>query len=226
VQEPWAHGTVVRATRFPHYYDLNTVRVEDDPDMSADELAAFADEAQGDLAHRRLDFERSDAAEPLRRRFEELGFITERLVWMRYEAPAPQPAIAVEEVPYDDVEALRIAWLEEDFPGHDTRDFIAESREVAQRRGAQVLAVRDQGACVGYAQLEHRDGSAEIAQVYVHPDRRGRGLGTALTCAAIHAAGRARDLWIVADDAGRPKELYRRLGFEPAWTATEVTRLP
>ena len=58
MQEPWAHGTVVRATRYPDYYDLNTIRVEDDPGMSADELAAFADEVQAELAHRRFDFER------------------------------------------------------------------------------------------------------------------------------------------------------------------------
>jgi hypothetical protein len=34
------------------------------------------------------------------------------------------------------------------------------------------------------------------------------------------------DLWIVADDEDRPKELYARLGFRPAWTAMEFQRLP
>lgn len=227
VQEPWAHGTVVRATRYPDYYDLNTIRVEDDPGMSADELAAFADEVQAELAHRRFDFERPDAAEPLRRRFEELGWIVERLVWMRHQtAPPPQTDIEVAEVPYDDVYDLRVSWLREDFPDHDMRAFIDQASEAAERRNAQVLAVREGDAPIGYAQLEHHEGSAEIAQVYVHPDHRGRGLGTAITCAAIHAGGGARDLWIVADDEGRPKELYRRLGFEPEWTAIEATRLP
>ena len=28
VLEPWAHGTVVRATRYPSYFDFNLVRVE------------------------------------------------------------------------------------------------------------------------------------------------------------------------------------------------------
>jgi ribosomal protein S18 acetylase RimI-like enzyme len=62
--------------------------------------------------------------------------------------------------------------------------------------------------------------------VYVRPDHRGRGIGTALTCAAIDAAGNAEDLWIVADDEGRPKELYARLGFRPAWAITEILRPP
>ncbi len=35
--------------------------------MSADELAEFADEALGELKHRRVDFDRIAAAEPVRR---------------------------------------------------------------------------------------------------------------------------------------------------------------
>jgi ribosomal protein S18 acetylase RimI-like enzyme len=226
VQEPWAHGTLLRATRYPDYYDLNAVRVEDDPGMSADELVAVAEEALGDLSHRRVDFEHADAAEPLRPRFEELGWKTERLVWMRHETAPPQgPDLAVAEVPYDAVTDLRMTWHEEDFD-HDPSAFIEQMREVAERRGAQILAAREAGVPIGYAQLEHHDGSAEIAQVYVHPHHRGRGLGTALTRAAIEAGAGGRDLWIVADDEGRPKQLYARLGFEPAWTAIQATRLP
>jgi ribosomal protein S18 acetylase RimI-like enzyme len=74
--------------------------------------------------------------------------------------------------------------------------------------------------------LEHDGQSAEIAQVYVHPKHRGRGIGTALTRAAIDAAGAVRDLWIVADDEDRPKDLYARLGFRPAWVAVEALGLP
>ena len=51
-------------------------------------------------------------------------------------------------------------------------------------------------------------------------------MGTALTRAAIGAAGRVRDLWIIADDEGRPKELYARLGFRPAWRMIEFLRRP
>jgi hypothetical protein len=36
VLEPWDHGTVVRATRFRTYFDLNVVRVEEDPQMTFD----------------------------------------------------------------------------------------------------------------------------------------------------------------------------------------------
>src|SRR5215216_6755805 len=101
---PWPHGTVVRATRYPSYFDFNAVRVEDDPGMSVDALVAFADEALAGLAHRRVDFDLVDAAEPLRGGFEAKGWRALRLLWMRHESPAPPgPDVPVEEVPYDAV---------------------------------------------------------------------------------------------------------------------------
>ena len=227
VLEPWAYGTVVRATRYPSYFDFNLVRVEGDPAMSIEALAAFADEALAGLAHRRIDFDLVAAAEPLRAGFEAKGWKSTRLVWMRHETPPPPgPDVPVEEVPYDAVDDLRVAWHVEDFPGRDPGAYHAQAREVAERRNVQVFAVRHGGAPVAFAQLERNDAVAEITQVYVHPEHRGSGRGTAMTRAAIDAAGAVRDLWIAADDDDRPKELYARLGFRPAWTAMEFVRLP
>jgi hypothetical protein len=45
-----------------------------------------------------------------------------------------------------------------------------------------------------------------------------------MTAAAITAAAGAGDLWIVADDEARAKEIYARLGFRPVWTVTELSR--
>jgi ribosomal protein S18 acetylase RimI-like enzyme len=227
VIEPWAHGTVVRATRYPSYFDFNLVRVEDDPAMSVEDLTAFADEALGGLAHRRMDFDLLDAARPLQAGFEAKGWKGLRLVWMRHEAPPPPGShIAVEEVPYDAVHDLRVAWHGEDFPDQEDRDYHAQAREVGMRRNARVLTVREGGVPVAFAQLERVGAAAEITQVYVHPEYRGDGRGTAMTRAAIEAAGDVRDLWIVADDADRPKELYARLGFRAAWTTVELTLWP
>jgi ribosomal protein S18 acetylase RimI-like enzyme len=227
VIEPWAHGTVVRATRYPSYYDFNGVRVEEDPGMDVDALVAFADEALAGLAHRRVDFDLVGAAEPLRPEFEARGWKVVRLLWMRHETPPPPgPAITVAEVPYDAVHDLRVAWHEEESPDQDESAYHVQAREVALRRGARVLAVHEEGAPIAFAQLEHDGAAAEITQVYVHPRYRGGGRGTAMTRAAIEAAGEVRDLWIVADDDDRPKELYARLGFRPAWTAMEFTLWP
>ena len=228
VIEPWEHGLVVRATRFPDYYDFNLVRVDEDPGMSAEELAAFADEALDAYAHRRLDLEfEPAAAERLRAGFDRLGWLSERLVWMRHEAPLPPGAtLDTEQVHYDVVQHLRVAWHREDFPGMDPSAYLVQAREVAQRLGVQVLAAFADGRPVAFAQLERLGDRAELNQLYVLPEYRGAGRGTALTRAAIQAAGNVRELWIVADDEGRPKQLYQRLGFHPAWTVVELLRLP
>ena len=227
VLEPWAHGTVVRATRYPSYFDFNVVRVEEDPAMGVEALVAFADEALVGLAHRRVDFDLVAAAEPLRADFEAKGWKAMRVLWMRHEtAPPPGPVVRVEEVPYDAVHDLRVAWHLEDFPGQDAGEYHSQAREVAQRREVQVLAVREGGSPVAFAQLERDGAAAEITGVYVHPEYRGGGRGTAMTRAAIEAARDVRDLWIAADDDDRPKQLYARLGFRPAWTTMEFLRLP
>jgi GNAT superfamily N-acetyltransferase len=228
ISEPWEHGTVLRATAYPDYYDFNVVRVEEDPGMTAEELAAFADEALAGLEHRRVDLEfEPAAAERLRDGFRALGWLSERLVWMRHEAPVPPgPRVDVEQVHYEAVHHLRVAWFEEDFPDVDPRSYFAQAREVAPKLGAQVLAAFDGGAPVAYAQLERLGDRAELSQLYVRPEHRGAGRGTALTSAVIEAATDVAELWIVADDEGRPKQLYERLGFRPAWTAVELLRHP
>src|SRR5215210_5908934 len=146
VLEPWAHGTVVRATRYPGYFDLNVVRVAEDPAMSVEALVAFADEALAGLAHRRVDFDLVAAAEPLRADFEAKGWKAMRVLGMLHETPPPPgPAVRVEEVPYDAVNDLRVAWHLEEFPDQDARKDVAQEREGALRRDVRVLAVREGG---------------------------------------------------------------------------------
>jgi GNAT superfamily N-acetyltransferase len=227
VIEPWEHGTVVRASRYPSYFDYNAVCVERDAAMDVGALESFADEALAGLAHRRLDFDLAAAAQPLRARFERNGWLTTRLLWMRHEAaPAPAPLAAVEEVPYEAVNDLRLIWHHEDFPDQDASGFFDQAREVASIRGSRVLAMHDGGVPVAFTQLVREGAVAEITHVYVHPEHRGGGRGQAITLAAIGAAGEAEDLWICADDEDWPKDMYARLGFRPVWRSMQFTRLP
>ena len=218
----------MRATRYPGYWDYNVVLVDGDPAMSAEQLIAAADAGLEGFKHRRLDFEQADAAEAVRADLESAGWETTRLSWMLHTEPLPAGAeVETEDVGYDAVRELRVAWHSEDFPPEiDPSDYLDDAREVAMRRAVQVIAARDGDDLVGYAQIERIGATAEIAQVYVLPRHRGGGLGTALTRAAVEAAADAEDLWIVADDEGRPKKLYHRLGFRPAWTSVEFLRLP
>ncbi len=148
--EPWEHGTVYRASRYPRYFDFNAVRVHDDPGMSVEELIRFADLALAGVEHRQIDFDSALVAEPLRSGFEAHGFRTTRLVWMHFEGPRPAAAeIAVTEVPYDAVNALRVAWHQEDFPG-DASEFHAQAREVRLTLGTRTLAVYEDSRPVAF----------------------------------------------------------------------------
>jgi ribosomal protein S18 acetylase RimI-like enzyme len=229
VIEPWEHGTIVRATRYPSYFDLNLVRAEDGAELSAAEVVAVADEALDGLSHRQFGFAVARAGERARPGLEELGWKTTRLVWMLHSGePVSRPELAVERVPYDEVHDLRVAWLFEDFPTLDTSEYFDHEREISTARGVEVFAVRDdRGVPVAYAELELPGHGAEITSVYVHPDHRGAGIGTALTGAAIEAASTAGgDVWIVADADGRARRVYERLGFNAVWTLLNCMRLP
>jgi GNAT superfamily N-acetyltransferase len=227
VERTWQHGRVFRATRYPRYFDLNVVVVEDDPGLGVEELIAVADRELGGLVHRRLDFDHVAAAEPLRAGFEARGWKTVRLVWMHHRGPRTGPSTpAVTEVSYDTADPLRAAWHGEDFPGVEDADHLRQRREVSLRRNARVLAAHQDGIAVAFSQLEQEGDEMEITSVYVLPGHRGAGYGTAVTEAAIAVAGEVPHLWICADDEDRPKKLYARLGFAPVLTTVEFTRLP
>ncbi len=88
--DPWSHGTVYRASRYPRYSNLNIVRVAGDPGLDAAGLAAFVERSLAGLDAYRLEFDDAAAAEPLRRDMEALGFLSIRLMWLRFEGPAPR----------------------------------------------------------------------------------------------------------------------------------------
>jgi GNAT superfamily N-acetyltransferase len=223
--EAWEHGTVYRCSRYPRYFTANLVVVRDDPGLSVDELVAVADTGLAGLGHRRIDFDCAAAAEPLREGFATRGFQSMRLVWMHFDArPPAEPGIPVTEVSYDAVERLRLAWHAEDFPDQDASEFHRQAREISLALGTRVLAVYEDSRAVGFAALNIGDDEVEIGAVYVSREYRGHGRGTALTQAAIRAAGDVAHLWICADDEDRPQHLYGRLGFRPVVTTTEVWR--
>ncbi len=228
VIEPWEHGEVLLATEYPTYWNYNVVQVEGDPGLSAAELIAIADDKLAAFEHRRVDFLDADAAESVRPDFEAAGWQATRLVWMHHDEPLPPgESLEVEEVDYDAVVDLRREWNAEDFPGIDQESHIETAKGVAMSRGVRVIASLEDGVPVGFAQLEFIDGSAEVTHVFVSAPYRGSGRGTAITRAAIETAiDDVDDLWIIADDEDRPKQIYGRLGFRPAWTGTEFLRLP
>ena len=107
--EPWEHGTSVRCTAHPGFWDYNSLRLEGpDPGASADELAAAAERFQEGLRHRRIEVEDEAAGARLRPAFEQLGWKTTRLVWLALSEPPGGPDF--EEVPIEVTRDLRLEW--------------------------------------------------------------------------------------------------------------------
>jgi ribosomal protein S18 acetylase RimI-like enzyme len=222
---PWAYGSVVRSARHPDFWEYNAVIVEREADAAG--LLAATDAALADCRHRLIHFD-SPIGDELAAALRGEGWRVTRLVWMHHDGRPVGPAsAAAERVDYDAVHDLRVAWHEEDFAHVEAEAYWGQAREVAMLAGVQVLAAFDGGRPVGFAQVEAHGGAADVAQVYVLPSYRGRGLGTALTAAATRAAAEmAADVWISADADGRPRRLYERLGFQPAWYAAEAMLAP
>ena len=228
IVEPWEHGTAVRCTAHPGFWDYNCLRIEGpDPGADADELVAAADRLQEGLLHRRFDVEDEAAGERLRPAFEALGWHVSRLVWLGLSDPPPGPAL--EEVPFELTRELRLEWARAEGFSTSEREYQrqADAEEaVARERDVRALVARDEeGEPAGYVTFLTDGETAEVEQAYVSPALRGRGTGGALVAAAARAAG-ASETFIIADDEGDPKRLYLRLGFRPVWTQYEFTRRP
>lgn len=229
IVEPWEHGTAVRCTRFPEFWNYNSLRVEGaDPGVSADALVHAADVLQGDLAHRQIEVEDEAAGARLRPAFEALGWAAERFAWLRLSAALP-PGPPMAEATFAATRPLRLEWARAVALGKEAgmADRLADMEEaVAAIRGTRALLARDEaGTPTGFAAFVADAGGAEIDQVYVSEALRDRGLGGALVSGAVRAGG-APETFIVADDEGDSKRLYERLGFEPVWAQHVFTRRP
>jgi len=214
---------VLRTPLAPDWWDANLVRVEGpDTGLPAAELIARADELQADLQHRRVVVEDTAAADRLRPDFDAAGWETERLVMLLRSGPPPDAPDDVVEAPYADTRALRLEWHESWNTGEEALH-LDSADAVATRIGTRAFVTR--GEIVGFCSMVSGEDAAEIDQAYVTPAARGRGLGARLISAALAAGGHHTN-WIVADDEGRPKGLYQRLGFKPVWRWGVFTKPP
>ena len=209
----FSHGTVLRNARHLDYWEYNCIRL--DRPMEAGEMIAAADRQLVGCAHRLVEWMipmPDGMVEELRER----GWIANPLIFLLHDdRTLPEAAGELVEVDYDVVRELRDIWHREDFGEHEeTAAFHAQAREVAELADVRVLAAVKEGRPIGFAQVETHDAGSEVTQVFVLPERRGVGLGGALTALAIRVgAEAARDVWICAERDGRPRRLYEQLGF-------------
>jgi GNAT superfamily N-acetyltransferase len=210
---PFSHGVVFRSPRHPDFWEYNCLRL--DRPMDAADMIAAADRELTDCAHRFVEWT-IPMPDSVVGELRERGWMANPLVFLLHDGRLlPQVRGELVEVDYDLVRELRDLWHREDFGEHtEPETFHAQAREVAELAEVRVLAAMEHGRPIGFAQVETHDGGSEVSQVFVHPARRGAGLGGALTARAIGlGADAAQDVWICADRDGRPRRLYERLGF-------------
>lgn len=182
------------------------------------------------LAHRKAEIEDEATGAQLAAGLGRLGWHVDRLVDMRHTGAGPAvTAPAFGELPTERVADLRTEWYLEEAIMPDAvgiRDFLVEEDAARARLPRRLTTLGEPDTAFVTVRIEA--GAGEIEDAYVTPSARGKGLGTALLHAAIGRAEQdgVRDLWIVADADGRPRELYARLGFAPAWTHWDCVRRP
>jgi len=225
---PTANGTAFLSPSIRHVYDHNYLSVEH-AGVSAETLAAEADEAMADCFHRRVVVE--DARPGLASEFVSLGYVlSTHLVLAHGRKPDRRIDTAmIRRVALDDLLSARmVATLREPWGDEEIAVQLNEAkRHIADAVSTRFFGAFDAGALAGWCELRVHDGVAQIEDVEVLQEFRGLGLGRALVQHALDegtAAAKVVFLEALADDW--PRELYAKLGFVPAGARDVYTKLP
>jgi RimJ/RimL family protein N-acetyltransferase/predicted GNAT family acetyltransferase len=222
------NGTAIISDSIPDVYDANYLSVEA-PAVGAAELAAEAAAALETSHHVRVIVE--DGAAGVADDFAALGFERSTHLVLEHTAEPDRrvDTSAVREVTLDDLlSPKREATLREPWGDADIAEQLQASRLlVTQAVPTRFFAALAGEAIAGWCELRRHDGVAQIEDVEVLEEHRGRGLGRAVVQHALDEGLRAGDLVFLealADDW--PRELYAKLGFTVAGRRDVYTRLP
>lgn len=233
--EPTRFGTAFLNEDFPLRYDSNYVWVER-PLAAVDplDLAADVDRVLGGagLEHRELRVDDDDQGRRLAPAFLQLNWSADRVLNMvQTREPEPRREVEVREVGFEEARPTLEAMLR-------ARHDLEEREELAQlvgfrgllehRVGARFFLAQADGVPASVCELYAFDGVGQIEDVNTLEAFRGRGLASAVVTTAARSARRAGcDLvFLIADDADWPKQLYGRLGFDAVSSFWSFLRTP
>jgi ribosomal protein S18 acetylase RimI-like enzyme len=222
------HGTAILGDSIPDVYDHNYVSVEA-PRVGASDLARDADEALADRRHRRVIVE--DGTPGLAADFAGEGYVlSTHLVLAHTREPDRTVATSsIREVTLADLLPGRTeATLREPWGTAELAEQLNEAkRRIARAVPTRFFAAVADGEIAGWCELRVGDEAAQIEDVEVLQEFRGRGLGRAVVQHALEQGLRERSLVFLealADDW--PRELYAKLGFTVVGRRDFYTRLP
>ena len=221
---PFDRGTVLRTPSLPRFWALNAVRLEGpEPDLDLAGAAALAAEHEPHMPGRHVLVDDEATADRLMPLARAAGWTVEHEVDMALTGEPGPPAdrSAVREGTLEEVVALLDAWMREDFSeqGREAVDQLVEGcrRQHERLPWRRFVATDSDDRVVGMCSVLVRDGVAQVEDVYVLPEARGRGLGRAVTAAVVEEARAAGPelVFIIADADDWPQRLYGGLGFTP-----------
>ena len=230
--ETSAFGTALFNERFPSYWDGNLLRVDRAVDASAADLIVEADRWFEGFAHREIAVFDEATGARLAPAFRREGWEVDQLVYMaRRREPDRRSSMPVDEVGFDEVSSLLV---ETNLHGHGGMTVAAAEANAAVRRmlvdltGIRFFVARVDGELAGACELSVHDRVAEIDNVNTLERFRGRGVARAVVGRAVQEGlERGADLvFLIADDADWPKQLYAKLGFDPVSTYWQFTKPP
>lgn len=201
--------------------------------VGATELMADADRLLAAFEHRWIVVDQEPLWSTLTDEFVAAGWgMQTHLVMTHRRLPDRMPPLgAVREVGHGELRAAEMRYMESQpwcTSREPARQVFEHHLRLGSALGERCFAVHDGSEVIAYAKLRHRDAVAQVEDVVVADGHRGQGLGRLVTTGAL-AAGLELEpelLFIVADDDDWPKQLYERLGFEPAGRARMFHRLP
>jgi GNAT superfamily N-acetyltransferase len=221
-------GWVARTPALPLVYFLNHVRVN--VPIETDQALELLERHMSHMPYRYLAVADEPSGERLAAELRPAGWKVGRDVLMAFtgELDRGLDTTAVVDSEEADVLGLMTQWVGEDDETRGrpemVRQVVEASRLTWRARNARHFTVRaGDGSVIGMTMLFSDGKVAQVEDVYVVAEARGRGLGRALV---THAVARALDeahelVFIPADDEDWPKELYAKLGFTAAarrWT--------
>jgi GNAT superfamily N-acetyltransferase len=220
---PVRWGTVLLTPGLPQVWDLNLFRAERAPRRFPTwRLAAATDRALGaaGLRHRSIVIDDDELGARLRPGFESRGWRTEELLVMALQGVPDRPPAAVEirDVSEPELRPARERYLRTAPYGRDPgtrRQLLAEGARAERAPGLRRIAAIVEGDLAAWCRLYAAAGTAEVDDVVTLEEYRNRGLARAVVLAAAQTArdGGADLVFLRADAADWPHELYERLGF-------------
>jgi GNAT superfamily N-acetyltransferase len=228
---PLRHATALLTPALPLVWQLNAVRV-DDPGAGAPELIAEADEALGDVGHRKLIVHDPRQGARLAPALAAAGWNVYRLLVMVRDRPPERQAPAGAGGEVDRATgAAALASFRREQPFGWQADAVTQLEGMDERYGRALCArdfasPPDDPACA--CRLYTDRGVGQVDEVGTIESRRGRGHATAAVLAAADtaAADGCDPVFLLTDAADWPQGWYRRLGFTEVGHLYEFLKLP